>query len=171
MKNNEKIYLDEKGYESLQKDINKKKEELEELRKSRSDAYENGGDGFHDNFAFEELERKERQLIKTLTEREELLERAVLVDIQKDEKVVDVNDVVSLTIDFGDKKETGVYRLIGTIDIDDHEDIISITLNSPLGKAIYLSSVGKDVTYIVGNNTFFVHINNKIKENETKGNE
>lgn len=163
----EKVYLDKKGYEKLLKDIDDIRTKLENLRKNKSDAYENGGDGFHDNFAFEDSERNERMLIRTLAERTAFLEKVVIVDSQANDDFVDINDLVSLTIDFGDDTETSVYRLIGTADADEIDGIINVSLNSPLGRAIYGNKIGSNTSYKVGNNTFLVCINSKVKEGKT----
>ncbi len=164
----DKIYLDKKGYEKLLRDIEDIKTKLGDLRKNKSDAYENGGDGFHDNFAFEDSERNERMLIRTLAERTAFLEKVVIINSQTNDEIVDINDLVSLTIDFGDDIETNIYRLIGTADDASIDGIINVSLNSPLGKAIYGSRVGSDTKYNVENSTFLVHINEKVKEEKTK---
>ena len=164
MEKKEIVYLDKVGYEKLLEEINKIREELKELKLNKSDAYENGGDGFHDNFSFEDSERRERALIYLLAERTEYLERVEIVNKQDKNDIIDIGDLVSLTIDFDGEKETDTYRLTGLSDASIDDGIINVTLNSPLGKVIYLQNVGIDTSYFVDNNKFLVHINEKISE-------
>lgn len=161
MNTNNRIYLDQKGYDRVVQEIEELRKKLNKLRLDKSYAYENSGDGFHDNFAFEEAERNERILMYEITSRLEMLNNAIIVQNQKQDNIVDVNDVVSLTIDFGEK-ETNLYRLVGSSNFLSNDGITNISLNSPLGQAIYLKSVGSSVTYSVNGEFFPVFINSKV---------
>lgn len=164
MKEHEKIYLDKEGYNNFLQDIEHIKEELSKLRIEKAEAYRSSsGDDFHDNFAFEDAENRERGLLYKLSEKLTALQRVVIIQNNKVDDIVEVNDVVSLTIDFGEK-QTNLYRLSGTQDFDLDGNIINVSINSPLGKAIYLKKIGESVSYNVKGNEFKVQINSKIEQ-------
>ena len=167
-KNKGKIYLNKEGYEKYLADIENLRKQILKNNLEKSDAYENCGDGFHDNFTFEQAEQKERGLTFQLEQKIKGLENIVIVENQNDENKVDINDVVILTIDFGDDIETDKYRLIASDPINHGDGIINISVNSPLGDAIYLKSIGEEVFYSVGGNRFQVHIDSKMETIETE---
>ena len=60
----EKIYLDQLGYQDYLADIKKLKEELNQNNRQKSSAYDSAvGDGWHDNFDFEHALREEFKIM------------------------------------------------------------------------------------------------------------
>lgn len=56
----EKIYLTEEGFLEFQDNINKLKEKMNKIQREKSEACSGAvGDGWHDNFAYEEAKRNE----------------------------------------------------------------------------------------------------------------
>ena len=53
-----KNYFTREGLKSYHELIAKTEEELKNIQSQMGDAYANGGDGWHDNFSFEELNRQ-----------------------------------------------------------------------------------------------------------------
>ena len=167
MGENKKIYLSKEGYEQYLKEIEELKKSLLENGKHKSYAYENSGDGFHDNFEFEQSELKERGILYQLREKVAGLDNIVVIEKQKNDEVIGVDDIVSLTIDFGDgDKETSIYKLVGSNSLNHDDEIQNISINSPLGQAIYLKHVGEETSYVVNRNFYIVRINEKINENK-----
>ena len=66
MMEDNKIYLDKNGYEQLLAEIDRINQELSTNGKEKGEAYEVAGDGWHDNFAFEEASRQEKLLLNQL---------------------------------------------------------------------------------------------------------
>jgi len=78
--------------------------------------------------------------------------------------IVNVNDIVTLSFIFGeDDIETDLYKLVEDNLVNKDNQYITITMNSPLGKAINHNEVGSVVSYTVENETFKVKIEEKIK--------
>ena len=150
-----KIYLDKLGYENYLKSLEDIKKEIDENAKLMSlyesdDAY---GDGWHDNFAYEETMRKEAELFQKYNKKKSMLKDIVIVD-KKSNGTVSLNMKVELL--FIDDDLVEEYIITG--DINSNIDDKSITINSPLGSAIYGKKVGDKVSYKVGDNTYNVEI-------------
>ena len=134
-----KIYLDKLGYENYLKSLEDIKKEIDENAKLMSlyvsdDAY---GDGWHDNFAYEETMRKEAELFQKYNKKKSMLKDIVIVD-KKSNGTVSLNMKVELL--FIDDETVEEYIITG--DINSNIDDNSITINSPLGSAIYGKKVG-----------------------------
>ena len=124
------IFMDEAGFKAHLQSIEDLKERLNKLRQEKAYAYENGGDGFHDNFAFEDAERKERELLYQIGQKTEEIDRIVIVE-KKEEDSIGVNDIVSLTIVSGETSTTGLYKLVSTFQLPTNEDpymYVSLTI-------------------------------------------
>ena len=162
------FYVDKKGYQKLLEEVEEADRKLREHRKTRGDSYSSSaGDGWHDNFDFEEMERQERLLSGDLQTKQKRLKNAIIVDKQDNENVVDIGDVLSLTLIFGeDDEETDIYKLSGTEAFSKDEDYNIVSINSPLGQAIYLKPIGEVVKYKVNGNSFDVRINEKVLNEE-----
>ena len=150
-----KIYLDKVGYENYLKSLEDIKKEIDENAKLMSlyvsdDAY---GDGWHDNFAYEETMRKEAELFQKYNKKKSMLKDIVIID-KESNGTVSLNMKVELL--FIDDEIVEEYIITG--DINSNIDDNSITINSPLGSAIYGKRVGDRVTYKVGDNTYNVEI-------------
>lgn len=140
------------------------KKQLSNLRKEKADAYENGGDGFHDNFAFEDAERVERGILYEIQEKTAQLDRIVIVE-KKAEDVVEINDILSLTITSPKSVTTNLYKLIATFQLPTGEEpYINVSLNSPIGQAIFHKNIGEEVKCNINGNETLITIGNKVKE-------
>ena len=150
-----KIYLDKEGYLNYLKSLEDIKKEIDDNAKLMSlyasdDAY---GDGWHDNFAYEEAMHKENELFQRYNKKKSMLKDIVIIDKESNGTVSLNMKVRLLFIDDEIKEE---YIITG--DINSNIDDNSITINSPLGSAIYGKRVGDKVCYKVRDNTYNVEI-------------
>lgn len=74
--------------------IDKEREELKELGKYKGSAYEEEGDGFHDNFAFEQAEIKERGLLREIADLQSKLDEAEIINIKEEANNADGKVVI-----------------------------------------------------------------------------
>jgi transcription elongation GreA/GreB family factor len=135
--------------------------EIEELKnqyysnsKEKSEAYEVAvGDGWHDNFGFEQAKRDEDRILGELRRRRADLRRIVIVEKQKNvDDVVELNDYVVLRLQYEDPsedEEEETFRLVGSQQGNLFSEICEITLNSPIGKTIYHKPVGYEGSFDV----------------------
>ena len=159
-----KLMLTEEGLNNLKREIEIKKEELRELGKYKGSAAANEGDAWHDNFAFEQTEIKERSLILEIKELENQLSSAEIIssDNSSDKNVVGINSEVTVIMKFDeDDEEEHTFTLVGNYC---NAGLSNVSLNSPMGECINQKPVGFEGKYTVNGNEIYVKIikiNNK----------
>lgn len=171
MKNNEeKLYLDNDGYQRLLKEIDLLKAKLAKNGKEkRRSLFWCSRDGWHDNFAFDEANMHERMILGQLKECYQKLERAVIVERHDDETLVDVNDIVTVDMIFGpDDSGELEFKLVGSVGshTSDNNGIQEVSINSPLGKSVYHKKVGESASYKVESRIFNIEILSKVSEKD-----
>ncbi|MBR3146038.1 MAG: GreA/GreB family elongation factor [Bacilli bacterium] len=155
------ILLDESGYKQFIEEMEKLKSKSDLSAISGSEAYTNAvGDGWHDNFAFEESMRESRLIAKRIDDMYDLKKHIkVIEDKNKKDDVVNLNDKVVVEIIYSDDdKEEDTLILTGKFIPSTHE----ITINSPIGKAIYKAKIGSTQKYNVGEKEIQVKIIKKL---------
>ena len=166
----EEILVDENGYQQYLDEIEKlKKLSLNNLTVG-SEAYKDAiGDGWHDNFAFEQVIIEDRNIatkINNLLAKKSFI-KVITIQTLKNE-LINIGDVLVLEIKYADDdiekvkiKLTGNYYPNTNLD----NEIQEITLNSPLGKAIYQKNINdKDINYVVQNRKIEIKVIEKIKD-------
>ena len=154
---NNKIYLDEEGYKEYLKEIEDLKQEFNNKAKGGTEAAESAiGDGWHDNFDFEEAKKFEYSLSYKLKEKIANLKNIVILK--------NINDYISLTLIYDDdNQEKIIIKLIGAPNPNLNEEYQEITLNSPLGKELLNKDKNYKGSYFVNSKeiNFIIHDYNK----------
>lgn len=145
-----KIYLDETGYKQY---LNEIEEIREKIRKNSSNIAEyqsddSYGDGWHDNFAYEQAIKIENMLFHELDTKLKGLKDIIVID-KKDNNndFVDLNCIIDVMFDGEEELES--YIVSGNSSSNINNDIPIITLNSPLGMATYKKKKGDYFSYQV----------------------
>lgn len=156
----DKIYLDQAGYEQYLEEIKQLKEKLNRNGQHKSDAYKSAiGDGWHDNFEFEDAKREEYKIMCELRDRIAGLSRIVIIDKKQDSEIVDVDDFVVISMSFnGREPKEKTIKLIALPNPNLYAEISEISINSPLGKTIYQQEIGFKGSYAVNGNTVCVEV-------------
>lgn len=153
------LKLNSKGYEDYKAKIETKKNQLLELGKFKGEVAVECGNVWHDNHTFEQVEIQERALIRTINDMAENLKNAIIVDDEKIKKNgIDIDSTVTLLMNFvdsGDEPEELIVKLVGTAS---PSNINEVTLNSPLGNAIYQKNIGDKASYEVNGSRMEVEI-------------
>lgn len=144
-----KIILDSSGYNEYIKEIEEIKKKIEKnncdiTTFQSDDAY---GDGWHDNFAYEQARKKEENLFYELELKLNGLNNIEIVEESFNNDFVNLNSIIVLKFD--DTEEIETYILTGNTKLKYINDIIAITLNSPLGSSIYHKKKNYRFEYIV----------------------
>ena len=135
-----------------------KKEELRELGKYKSQAAANEGDTWHDNFAFEQTEIRERGLIRQINELQEHINTAEIIQGEKvkSSDIVGVGSHVTVSLKFSQEEvEELSFFLTGSFG-DASSEYVSI--NSPIGECIIGKKVGFEGRYTVNGHEINVKI-------------
>lgn len=162
MKKEEKIYVDKEGYQKLLNGIEEIKEKIIQNNLGRKEAFDAGaGDGW-DSPEFEEIERQDRLLSAELQRRYEDLARIVIVEKHADENLIDIGDIVQIKLAITDEDcDDLIFKLVGTVN-GYNSDFQEVSVNSPLGAAVYKKTIGDKVSYSVGDRAFNVTILGKV---------
>lgn len=108
---------------------------------------------------------EEKLIIAEIEKLKRILNSAVRVESKETDSVVNLGDVVELNLIFDEDDQERMLMRLGTVrrnNTDDGIDVISV--ESPLGEAIYKQEVGKVVPYQVNKNTFHAEILSIVNE-------
>lgn len=150
------LYMDKKGLERLDSEINSLKEKLRVV-KDFSDS--NSTDRY--NVEFEENARTASIILTKLNLLLDARRRAVVIEKQHDENLIDIDDIISVDITVGGKTTESTFKLVGGTGSFNTE-IPEISVNSPLGSAVYKKSIGDECAYRVNNNELKALIKSKM---------
>lgn len=142
------LFLDEEGYNQFMSIIDSLTEEGLANATFGSDAIESAvGDGWHDNFAYEESIKKSRSIGVRL---QNMLLQKKFIKIISNSGVrndcVRIGDLIEIEIDYKDGNiEKDVVLLTGNYQPDLFGKFQEITINSPIGNSIFKKKIGSIV--------------------------
>lgn len=161
MNNFTKIYVTKKGYKQYIDALNQAQQVLADHVKTRSDYGVNTGDNYR-TAAFDE---KRLRLAYAVKEMEDTISNLVIIeDKNAKENTINMDDIIN--IQFKGEESCKVQIVGGMPDVNREDGMICITINSPLGAALYKKKIGDKVSYNVGNKEFQVDILSKEKQEE-----
>ena len=145
----EKIKVTEEGLIELQDKLENLKKEFDLNEKQMSVAYHNSnGDGAHDNAEFEYLLANERRLARAIDELALKIKNVEIIEtIVMSEEIVNIGDTIEMEI-YHEKNNSDIVTIL-LVGGDGNIFEGKVSINSPLGKAIYGKKVGELVTYNV----------------------
>ena len=152
------ILVDSEGYKQFHDILDELKNSL--TSSSSSDVFSDTcGDGWHDNFAYEEAMREERSVAQKIKNMLDLEKHLKIVNDKKYKDKVNIGDVVELLFTYNDgSSEREIVKLTGKYMPNEDGLVLEISLNSPLGKVIYKKKIGDEVCYQVHGNLINVKI-------------
>ena len=161
----DKTYLADDGLEEYKKEIEILKDKLYKINTEKSEACSGAiGDGWHDNFAYEDAKRQEDKIVAQINS---LVSDSNYIEIVNDDEYYDnkvnINDIIELKFKYEDgSTDVNKFKLTGNWKSKDCDEYQEITLNSPLGKAIYMKELKSKVEYTVNDKLIVVDILKKI---------
>ena len=155
------ILLSEEGYKQYLSEVEKMKNLIDSNATVGSEAYRNAvGDGWHDNFAFEETMRENRTMnskLKSLMDDSRYIK--VITNKKKKENTIGIDDKVRIQVTyFKDDVEEYDVLLTGNYLPDTESEITEITLNSPIGKAIYQKKENDQINTKINDRNITINI-------------
>lgn len=158
----EQIKITKQGLEGLRTRLENLKRKYDDNAKALTVAYKNSsGDGAHDNAEFEYLLSQEKVLVSEINSLSLQIENAIIIDsVEMADDCVNIDDTVDinmlLTPTTG--REMTVQLIGGTVT----EIGKQVSINSPMGKAIYGRRIGETVSYEVNKNNINVKLLRKV---------
>lgn len=146
-----KIYLSSEGYQKYLEELENIKKKIEKnnidiTEYVSDDAY---GDGWHDNFAYEEARRYEYQLFLEYENKLKGLNEIEIIERDDSDKI-GIEDIVLVELSFSDNEiERDWYKISGSTKSDLDNEILHITVNSPLGKSLLGKKINEEFTYYI----------------------
>lgn len=148
--------------------LNKKallEKKIQENLKKLSNAHSNCISDSNDTQEFRSIWEEIEMDVGNLEKIKDILKNSeIYVSKNTNCEIVDINDTVEIGIIEEDLTDTYVVQLVG-VKADLSGNVQKITIDSPLGNAIYGKTVGTTVNYTANGKPFTVKINQKISEN------
>lgn len=165
--NDTRIYIDEEGYKQTLQEIQNLTKQLNLVNRGRGLVHKFGEGENWDSAEFLEIERLTQMLSREIYEKRLFLENVIILPKLGKTDIVDFGDILKLNMIFSeDDKDEMIIKLVGFAKRDSGKDYVEVSVNSPLGSAIYGKKFGDRISYDVGNVTYQVEILEKLNLEE-----
>ena len=145
------MLLTKKALEEKRKELEELNRRLKEVRMEKRSS-SSAGNMFHDNFGFEQAEIQERGVLKQISDLKHEIQTATIIETEtSDNDSVEVGSVVTLIVDYGDNDKDTIYGELVALPKKSELNLSQITLNSPIGKAIFMHKVEEEVSCTLPN--------------------
>ena len=163
------VLVDTEGFNQYYEELNRLKDISLSIASIGSESYVDAvGDGWHDNFAFEDTMRESRKIASRINKMLEDEKNLKIVDRKRtSDDIIDIGDILKIKVIYDiDDIEEYTIKLTGKYMIDNNAKIKEISLNSPIGRSIYLKSINdNDICYYVNDKKIGIKIIKRIYEN------
>ena len=160
------VLVDIDGFNQYYEELNRLKDLSLSIASIGSESYADAvGDGWHDNFAFEDTMRESRKIASRINKMLEDEKYLKIVDKKSNsDDIINVGDILKIKVIYDiDDIEEYTVKLTGKYMIDNTAKIKEISLNSPIGRSIYLKNINDDdIGYYVNDKKISIKIINKI---------
>ena len=159
------VLVDTDGFNQYYEELNRLKDISLSIANIGSESYADAvGDGWHDNFAFEDTMRESRKIASRINKMLEDEKYLKIVDRKRtSDDIIDIGDILKIKVIYDiDDIEEYTIKLTGKYMIDNNAKIKEISLNSPIGRSIYLKNINDDIGYYVNDKKTSIKIINKI---------
>ena len=144
------ILVDTEGFNQYYEELNRLKDLSLSIASIGSESYADAvGDGWHDNFAFEDTMRESRKIASRINKMLEDEKYLKIVDKKSNsDDIIDIGDILKIKVIYDiDDIEEYTIKLTGKYMIDNNAKIKEVSLNSPIGRSIYLKIINDNVIH------------------------
>ena len=144
------VLVDTEGFNQYYEELNRLKDLSLSIASIGSESYADAvGDGWHDNFAFEDTMRESRKIASRINKMLEDEKYLKIVDRKRtSDDIIDIGDILKIKVIYDiDDIEEYTIKLTGKYMIDNNAKIKEISLNSPIGRSIYLKNINDNDTH------------------------
>ena len=142
------MVVDENGFNQIDELIEKEKDRLRSAVKAKAIAFQNDTNTWHDNAVYDDALEKETGAIMEINRLIDIKNKIEIIHKHNDPTLIDIGDVITIEMNGDD-----VFDIILTGKYLANSKIGEITLNSPMGNAIYKKKIGDEVIIFTHNNT------------------
>ena len=143
----ESIKITKEGLKKLLAKKEKLFKELKKIQGKKGEAAEIGGNAWHDNFSFEELERQERMLNKRIADISDIINRAELVEPPLNNEFLQIGHIAILEFNDGSEKK---FEIVGFGETDLEASPPKIEYLAPLVRNLLGAEIGTTVKANIG---------------------
>ena len=156
------VLVDTEGFNQYYEELNRLKDISLSIASIGSESYADAvGDGWHDNFAFEDTMRESRKIASRINKMLEDEKYLKIVDKKStSDDIIDIGDILKIKVIYDiDDIEEYTIKLTGKYMIDNNAKIKEVSLNSPIGRSIYLKNINdNDIGYSVNDKRISIKI-------------
>ena len=155
------VLVDTDGFNQYYEELNRLKDLSLSIASIGSESYADAvGDGWHDNFAFEDTMRESRKIASRINKMLEDEKYLKIVDRKRtSDDIIDIGDILKIKVIYDiDDIEEYTIKLTGKYMIDNNAKIKEVSLNSPIGRSIYLKNINDDIGYYVNDKKISIKI-------------
>ena len=156
------VLVDTDGFNKYYEELNRLKDISLSIASIGSESYADAvGDGWHDNFAFEDTMRESRKIASRINKMLEDEKYLKIVDKKStSDDIIDIGDILKIKVIYDiDDVEEYTIKLTGKYMIDNNAKIKEVSLNSPIGRSIYLKNINdNDIGYYVNDKRISIKI-------------
>lgn len=156
------ILVDTDGFNQYYEELNRLKDISLSIASIGSESYADAvGDGWHDNFAFEDTMRENRKIASRINKMLEDEKYLKIVDKKStSDDIIDIGDILKIKVIYDiDDVEEYTIKLTGKYMIDNNAKIKEVSLNSPIGRSIYLKNINdNNIGYYVNDKRISIKI-------------
>lgn len=159
---NSKIYVTQEGYNQYLLALKECEKKYAECLRTRVDYGKNTSDDYKSTV----YDTEARLCRNAVEDMNRTISRLVILEDEKSEDgVVGLGDIVTvLSLDANEVRQFKLTGGMPKLGLD--KEVLEITINSPMGKAIHKSKVGETVSFKVGQRTLSATIISKEKGSE-----
>lgn len=131
----QRIIVSPRGHADLRTRLERKMQEYGALREERRRAFELSGDGWHDNPYLNNLQQMEAELTRQITELQQQVARARVLDIcdgRRPMEVVRYGSIVSVQVEGA--SEPAIWEIVGFDESDASRGLLAYS--APLGQVL-----------------------------------
>lgn len=155
------MVVDQDGFQQIDVLIEKEKERLKQAVKAKAVAFQEDTNSWHDNAAYDDAIEKETGAIMEINRLIDIKNSIEIISKHNDVSLIDMGDIVTIEMNGDD-----IFDVVLTGKFLADSKSGEITLNSPLGKAVYKKKSGDEVSFVANHNKCFVKILNFQKGSE-----
>ena len=142
------MVVDENGFNQIDELIEKEKDRLRSAVRAKAIAFQDDTNTWHDNAVYDDALEKENGAIMEINRLIDIKNKIEIIHKHNDPTLIDIGDVITIEMNGDD-----VFDVILTGKYLANSKIGEITLNSPMGNAIYKKKIGDEVIIFTHNNT------------------